>query len=309
MKAIIWSIFWIVLSFLMNVGVYFAFGEQKALEFFTGYVIEKSLSIDNLFVFLLIFTYFKIQPLQQRRVLNFGIIGVVILRGILILLGTALVKEFHWVMYLFRVVILDRVSNYVWRRAKNRAGQQFCSQIVPKVHSRYGMTTRGHFFFRDKGVLYATSLFIVLLIIETTDVVFAVDSIPAIFAITTDPLIVFSSNIMAVLGLRSMYFVLENGQQKFEYMKYGVGVVLAFVGVKMLLMDIVTIRLAISLLIIGSVLRPFPCYCRTSSSQSDLSPHSGNSPGTLLPIDDVKDLCSLKYVSYSPHYDLMTGYP
>ncbi len=254
-KAIIWSIFWIVLSFLMNVGVYFAFGEQKALEFFTGYVIEKSLSIDNLFVFLLIFTYFKIQPLQQRRVLNFGIIGVVILRGILILLGTALVKEFHWVMYLFGVVILYSGYQITFgEERKIEPGNNFVLKLFRRFIPVWNDDTSGHFFFRDKGVLYATSLFIVLLIIETTDVVFAVDSIPAIFAITTDPLIVFSSNIMAVLGLRSMYFLLENGQQKFEYMKYGVGVVLAFVGVKMLLMDIVTIRLAISLLIIGSVL-------------------------------------------------------
>jgi tellurite resistance protein TerC len=254
-KAIIWSIFWIVLSFLMNVGVYFAFGEQKALEFFTGYVIEKSLSVDNLFVFLLIFTYFKIQPLQQRRVLNFGIIGVVILRGILILLGTALVKEFHWVMYLFGVVIL--YSGYQITFGEERKIEPD-NNLVLKLFRRFisvsNDDTSGHFFFREKGILHATSLFVVLLIIETTDVVFAVDSIPAIFAITTDPLIVFSSNIMAVLGLRSMYFVLENGQQKFEYMKYGVGVVLAYVGVKMLLMDVVTINLVISLLVIGSIL-------------------------------------------------------
>ena len=254
-KAIIWSIFWIVLSLLMNVGVYFAFGEEKALAFFTGYVIEKSLSVDNLFVFLLIFTYFKIQPLQQRRVLNFGIIGVVILRGMLILLGTALVKEFHWVMYLFGVVILYSGYQITFGEEKKIEPDR---NLILKVFRKFipvsSGTADGRFFLREKGVLHASSLFVVLLIIETTDVVFAVDSIPAIFAITTDPLIVFSSNMMAVLGLRSMYFVLENGQQKFEYMKYGVGVVLAYVGVKMLLMDVVTINLAFSLLIIASIL-------------------------------------------------------
>ncbi len=254
-KAVIWSIFWIVLSLLVNVGVYFTFGEQKALEFFTGYVIEKSLSVDNLFVFLLIFTYFKIQPVQQRRVLNFGIIGVVILRGILILLGTALVKEFHWVMYLFGVVIL--YSGYQITFGKERKIEPE-NNLILKLFRKFvpisNGSGEGHFFFREKGVFHATSLFVVLLIIETTDVVFAVDSIPAIFAITTDPIIVFSSNIMAVLGLRSMYFVLEKGQQKFEYMKYGVGVVLAYVGVKMLLMDFFTIKLGISLLIIATIL-------------------------------------------------------
>ena len=254
-KAIIWSIFWIVLSLLMNVGVYFALGEQKALEFFTGYVIEKSLSIDNLFVFLLIFTYFKVQPVQQRRVLNFGIIGVVILRGILILLGTALVKEFHWVMYLFGVVILYSGYQITFGEEKQIEPDK---NLILKVFRKFipvsSDNNDSHFFFHEKGVLHATSLFVVLLIIETTDVVFAVDSIPAIFAITTDPLIVFSSNIMAVLGLRSMYFVPEKGQQKFEYMKYGVGVVLAYVGVKMLLMDIVTVNLVVSLLIIASIL-------------------------------------------------------
>jgi len=254
-KAIVWSIFWIVLSLLMNIAVYFAFGEQRALEFFTGYVIEKSLSIDNLFVFLLIFSYFKIPPIQQRRVLNFGIIGVVILRGVLILLGTALVKEFHWVMYLFGVVILYSGYQITFGKEKkiepeNNLILRLFRKFIPVSSGDSG----GHFFFREKGILHATSLFVVLLIIETTDVVFAVDSIPAIFAITTDPVIVFSSNVMAVLGLRSMYFVLEKGQQKFEYMKYGVGVVLGYVGVKMLMMDIVTINLVISLLIIATIL-------------------------------------------------------
>lgn len=197
-KAIVWSIFWIVLSLLMNAAVYFAFGEQKALEFFTGYVIEKSLSVDNLFVFLLIFTYFKIQPLQQRRVLNFGIIGVVILRGALILLGTALVREFHWVMYLFGIVILYSGYQITFGKGKKiEPDKNFILKIFRKFIPVSSDDTDSHFFSRKEGVLYATSLFVVLLIIETTDVVFAVDSIPAIFAITTDPLIVFSSNIMA----------------------------------------------------------------------------------------------------------------
>ena len=177
-KAIIWSIFWIVLSLLMNVGIYFALGEQKALEFFTGYVIEKSLSIDNLFVFLLIFSYFKVQPIEQRRVLNFGIIGVVILRGILILLGTALVKEFHWVMYLFGVVILYSGYQITFGKEKKiEPDKNLLLRVFRKFIPVSDDDSNTHFFFRAKGVLHATSLFVVLLIIETTDVVFAVDSI------------------------------------------------------------------------------------------------------------------------------------
>ena len=254
-KAIFWSIFWVVLSLLVNALIYLLFGSQKALEFFTGYVIEKSLSVDNLFVFLLIFSFFEVKPVQQRRVLNYGIVGVIILRGALILLGTALVREFHWVMYLFGVILL--YSGYQITFGKERKFNPE-GNIVLRIFRRLIPISdefrEGRFFFRQNSRLFATSLFVVLLIIETTDVVFAVDSIPAIFAITTDPLIVFSSNIMAVLGLRSMYFVLEKGQRKFEYLKYGVGVVLAYVGAKMLIMDIYKIGVGISLVIVAAIL-------------------------------------------------------
>ena len=254
-KAILWSIFWIVLSLLVNAVVYLLLGAQKALEFFTGYVIEKSLSVDNLFVFLLIFTFFDVQPSQQRRVLNFGIVGVVILRGALILLGTALVREFQWVMYIFGAILLYSGYQITFGEEKKIDPERnivlrLVRKLIPISHEYRG----GNFFFREKETLYATTLFVVLLIIETTDVVFAVDSIPAIFAITTDPFIVFSSNIMAVLGLRSMYFVLEKGQRKFEYMKYGVGIVLAYVGVKMLIVDIYKIGVGTSLFIVGGIL-------------------------------------------------------
>ena len=254
-KAIYWSIFWVVLSLFVNLGVYFAYGQQKAMEFLTGYIIEKSLSVDNLFVFLLIFTFFETTAKQQRRVLNYGIIGVVILRGILILLGTTLIKEFHWIMYLFGIVLV--VSGYQMTFGKEKKYEPQNNIVFKLFHKLMPVLdehTNGDFFIRRNKILYATPLFIVLLIIETTDVVFAVDSIPAIFAITTDPLIVFGSNIMAVLGLRSMYFVLEKSQQKFGYVKYGVGVVLAFVGVKMLLMDIYKIDIIASLFIVGGVL-------------------------------------------------------
>ncbi len=254
-RAIFWSLFWIVLSLLLNLAIYFVYGYQKAFEFFTGYLIEKSLSVDNLFVFLLIFTFFDIEPLLQRRVLNYGIIGVIILRGILILLGTALVREFHWIMYLFGAILLysgyriafgeekkvDPERNFVFRVFR---------RMVP-IDTAY----RGRqFFHRKEGRIVATYLFVVLLIIETTDVIFAVDSIPAIFAITTDPFIVFSSNLMAVLGLRSLYFVLESVRRAFVYVKYGVGIVLAFVGLKMLAMDLFPVSTLVSLVVVITIL-------------------------------------------------------
>lgn len=254
-KAIYWSVFWVLLSLLANLGVYLAYGQQKAMEFLTGYIIEKSLSVDNLFVFLLIFNFFEIAAEQQRRVLNYGIIGVVILRGILILLGTTLIKEFHWIMYLFGAVLV--VSGYQMTFGKEKKYEPQNNIVLKWFRKAMPVLDdhkNGDFFIRKNEILYATPLFVVLLIIETTDVVFAVDSIPAIFAITTDPLIVFGSNIMAVLGLRSMYFVLEKSQRRFGYVKYGVGIVLAFVGMKMLLMDIYKIDIIVSLFIVGGVL-------------------------------------------------------
>ena len=254
-KAIYWSLFWVALSLLVNVGVYFAYGGQKAAEFFTGYVIEKSLSVDNLFIFLIIFTYFGVPLHEQRRVLNFGIIGVIVLRGILILLGTALVHQFHWVMYIFGVIVVySGVQMTFGKEKKVEPDRNIVIKWVRKIIPVSNEFRGGRFFFKENGKLQATLLLIVLLIIETTDVVFAVDSIPAIFAITTDPLIVFSSNIMAVLGLRSMYFVLEKGQQKFVYMKYGVGIVLVFVGMKMLLADVFKIHIMVSLGVVGALL-------------------------------------------------------
>ena len=254
-KAVYWSIFWIIVSLVVNAGVYFLFGQRKAIEFFTGYVIEKSLSVDNLFVFLLIFSYFNIQPVHQRRVLNYGLIGVVVLRGLLIVLGTTLVHRFHWIMYIFGAIVV--ISGYQMTFGKEKKYEpekniifRWFRKLMP-IHDDAGT---GHFFVRENNMLHATPLLAVLLIIETTDVVFAVDSIPAIFAITTDPIIVFGSNIMAVLGLRSMYFVLEKSQQKFGYVKYGVGIVLTFVGLKMLFGDLYEVPLPLSLLIVCGIL-------------------------------------------------------
>ncbi len=254
-KAVYWSIFWIALSLVFNVVIYYTEGQQKALEFLTGYLIEKSLSVDNLFVFLIVFTIFGVELKDQRRVLNWGIIGVLILRGILIILGAALIGEFHWILYLFGLLLVYTGYQVVFGKERKIEPEKNIAVIwfrkIMPVDNNY----HGHNFFIKNGrKLVATPLFVCLIVIETTDVVFAIDSIPAIFAITTDPFIVLTSNFMAVLGLRSLYFVLAEIHDSFWYVKYGVGVVLAYVGVKMLIMDIYKIDTLVSLMVVASIL-------------------------------------------------------
>ncbi len=254
-KAVYWSIFWIALSLTFNVVLYYTHGQQKALEFLTGYLIEKSLSVDNLFVFLIVFTIFGVEIKDQRRVLNYGIVGVILLRGVLIVLGATLVKEFHWILYIFGAMLVYAGYRVVYGEdAKVEPEKNFVVKLFRKIipiDNQY----HGHsFFIKKTGKLVATPLFVCLIVIETTDVVFAIDSIPAIFAITTDTFIILTSNLMAVLGLRSLYFVLAEVHASFEYVKYGVGVVLAFVGVKMLVMDLFKIDTMVSLIIILGIL-------------------------------------------------------
>jgi tellurite resistance protein TerC len=254
-KAVYWSIFWIALSLILNGVIYYTLGHQKALEFLTGYLIEKSLSVDNLFVFLIVFNIFGIELKDQRRVLNWGIIGVLILRGILILLGSVLVAKFQWVLYAFGGLLLYTGYQVMFGKErkiepeKNPAVIWF-RKIMPVDNNYHGHS----FFLKNAHKIIATPLFVCLIVIETTDVVFAIDSIPAIFAITTDPLIVLSSNIMAVLGLRSLYFVLAEIHASFTYVKYGVGVVLGYVGIKMLIVDFYKIDTFVSLLIVAMIL-------------------------------------------------------
>lgn len=254
-KAIYWSIFWIALSLSFNVVIYYTHGQQKALEFLTGYIIEKSLSVDNLFVFLIVFTIFGVELKDQRRVLNYGIIGVIILRGILIILGASLVREFHWILYIFGVLLIYAGYRVVYGEDTKIEPEKNVAVLLLRKIIRIDNNYHGHsFFIKKTGLMYATPLFVCLLVIETTDVVFAIDSIPAIFAITTDTFIVLTSNLMAVLGLRSLYFVLAEIHASFEYVKYGVGIVLSYVGIKMLIMDIYKIDTVVSLTIILTIL-------------------------------------------------------
>jgi len=235
-KALKWVIFWISIALMFNLGVYFYLGEQKAIEFFTGYIIEESLSIDNLFVFLLLFKYFKIPHQYQRRILNWGIIGVIILRGVFIFLGTALVTQFSFVLFIFGAILL--YSGYQMSFGKEKDIHPENNRTL-KLFKRFMKTTHEihghHFVITKNGKKYATPLLVCLIVVESTDLVFAIDSIPAIFAITTDPFIVFTSNMLAVLGLRSIYFLLSAIADKFEFVKKGVGIILCYVGIKMLI--------------------------------------------------------------------------
>jgi tellurite resistance protein TerC len=254
-EASLWSGVWIALAMAFNLGVYFAWGQEKALEFLTGYVIEKSLSVDNLFVFLMIFQYFNTPIEYQHRVLFWGILGALILRAVFIAAGSALLANFHWMIYVFGgFLVITGIKMYLQgdekiEPEKNPVVRLF-ERLVPVSKAYDGQ----NFFIRRQGKTHATLLMLVLIVVETTDVIFAVDSIPAIFAITQDPFIVYTSNVFAILGLRALYFMLARVMEMFTYLKVGLSVVLCFVGAKMMLVDIYKIPIGVSLSVIGGVL-------------------------------------------------------
>jgi tellurite resistance protein TerC len=247
-EALRWTLVWIGVSLAFNVFVYFRFGPTTGMEFLTGYLIEKALSVDNIFVFLVIFSYFSVPKEYQHRVLFWGVLGAIILRAVFIILGAAILHHFHWVLYLFGAFLVVTGIKILAQKhgdfdpAQNPLVRWF-ERYVPMIRDCRG----GHFFLVRDGRRYATPLLLVLLVVEASDVVFAVDSIPAIFAVTQDPFIVFTSNIFAILGLRSLYFLLAEMVGRFRYLKVGLGLVLAFVGVKMLISDWFKIPIGISL--------------------------------------------------------------
>lgn len=255
-EALLWSLFWIALSLLFNLVLYFWLGHEAALQFLTGYLIEKSLSVDNLFVFLLLFSYFKVPAKYQHKVLFWGILGALIMRGILIVSGAALLARFHWVGYLFGLFLLVTGVRMAFQKEVAEVYPE--RNVAVRILKKFMPVTAGYheakFFVKVEGRRFATLLFVVLLIVETTDLLFAVDSIPAIFAITTDPFIVYTSNVFAILGLRALYFALAGIMNLFHYLKIGLSVVLAFVGVKMLIVDIYPLPIGISLAVVGGVL-------------------------------------------------------
>jgi len=235
-EAGIWSAVWISLALVFNAIVYAFMGHEVGLQFLTGYLIEKSLSVDNIFVFVLIFSYFSVPAIYQHRVLFWGIFGALVMRAILIATGAALIERFHWVIYIFGAFLVFTGIRMAFHKNEElhpeanpvvKLFKRFMA-VVPEYHGQ-------KFFVRHMGKLAATPLFVVLLLVESTDLVFALDSIPAIFAITTDPFIVYTSNVFAILGLRAMYFLLAGVMDKFRYLKIGLSIVLVFVGVKMLL--------------------------------------------------------------------------
>lgn len=261
--ALYWSAFWIGLALLFNVGIYFVgdfyWGEviakQKALEFFTGYLIEKSLSVDNIFVFLMVFSFFSVPPQYQRRVLLYGVLGAIIMRAIMIFAGAALVTQFHWLMYVFGGFLL--LTGLKMLLMADKESDLNNNPLLKWLRSHLRITDEFHeekFVVVKDGVRWFTPLFLVLVMIELTDLIFAVDSIPAIFAITTDPFIVFTSNIFAIMGLRALYFLLADWNERFHLLKYGLAIVLMFVGVKMLLLDIYKIPTGISLGVVGAII-------------------------------------------------------
>jgi len=236
-ESLTWTGVWVALALTFNAGVWHFAGSQKGLEFFTGYLIEKSLSVDNVFVFALLFSYFAVPTQYQHKVLFWGILGALIMRAIMIALGAALITKFTWIIYIFGAfLILTGIKMIVKREEEIHPERnpvvRWFKKLMPVTPDYRG----DKFFVRENGILMATPLFVVLLLVEISDLIFAVDSIPAIFAVTTDPFIVYTSNVFAILGLRSLYFALAGVMNKFHYLKVGLGVVLSFVGIKMLLM-------------------------------------------------------------------------
>ena len=255
-EALGWSIFWVALSLAFNAWIWFEDGPTRGEQFLTGYVLEKSLSVDNLFVFVVLFEHFAVPPHLQHRVLFFGILGAIVLRLVFILAGAALLTHFHWVIYIFGgFLILTALKLAIQGEKKPDPGRSVVVRLfrraVPFVPEYHG----GALKIVKDGSRYAALLLLVLVVIEATDVVFAVDSIPAIFAVTTDPYIVFTSNIGAILGLRALYFLLARFMGMFRYLKFGLAVILAFVGVKMLISGTeYEISSTTSLAVIGAVL-------------------------------------------------------
>jgi tellurite resistance protein TerC len=254
-EALIWSGVWISLALIFNLIVYFWRGPEVGLQFLTGYLIEKSLSIDNIFVFVLLFSYFSVPSKYQHKVLFWGIIGALIMRAIFIAAGTALLEKFHWIIYIFGAFLVFTGIRMAMNQGtkvdpdKNPVVKLF-KKLFPVTNEYHG----SKFWIREAGKWVATPLFVVLILVEVTDLIFAVDSIPAILAISKDPFIVYTSNVFAILGLRSLYFALAGLMHLFRYLHYGLAAILVFVGGKMLLTDVYKIPVGISLSVIVLIL-------------------------------------------------------
>ncbi|CNF95798.1 TerC family protein [Yersinia enterocolitica] len=261
--AACWSLVWVSLSLLFNAGFWWYLTEtmgreiadKQALAFLTGYLIEKALAVDNVFVWLMLFSYFAVPANLQRRVLIYGVLGAIVLRTIMIFAGSWLVSQFSWILYLFGAFLLfTGIKMALAKEDSTPIGEK---PLVRWIRNHLRMTDELHgdrFTVRKNGLLYATPLVLVLILVELSDVIFAVDSIPAIFAVTTDPFIVLTSNLFAILGLRAMYFLLANVAERFSMLKYGLSVILVFIGVKMMIIDLFHIPIGISLGVVAGIL-------------------------------------------------------
>lgn len=254
-EALIWSAVWISLALIFNYGIFIFMGKEKAIEFLTGYVIEKSLSIDNLFVFIMVFTYFNVEPKYQHKILFWGILGALIMRAIFIFAGVALISMFHWIIYVFGGFLIFTGIKMLFHKDEKLDPNKNPLVIIFKKF--FPVTEQMHgskFFVKINARTVATPLFIVLLVIEFTDLIFAVDSIPAILAISNDTFIIFTSNVFAILGLRALYFALAGITKYFYYLKYGLSAILVFVGIKMIMAEFYKIPVVYSLLSILGIL-------------------------------------------------------
>lgn len=262
-EAAVWSLIWIGVALLFNGAIWWyldanagrELANQKAMEFFTGYLIEKALAVDNVFVWLMLFGYFAIPGELQRRVLLYGVLGAILMRTGMIFGGSWLISQFHWVLYLFGAFLVLTSAKMLWMA--DQEPDLASNPLLRWLRGHLKVTDRLHgekFFVWQQGVRYVTPLFLVLILVEISDVIFAVDSIPAIFAITTDPFIVLTSNIFAIMGLRAMYFLLADFADRFVLLKYGLAVILLFIGAKMLLIDWVHIPIGLSLGVVALIL-------------------------------------------------------
>lgn len=254
-EALGWTLAWVSLAVLFNIGILVSLGPQKALEFLTGYLIEESLSVDNLFVFIMIFAYFRVSRAHQPKILKWGIIGALIMRAVFIFLGIELFNRFHWLVYLFGgLLVFTGIKMAFGGEEEIEPEKNLLVRLARRFVPITGRTYGDRFFIRKKGMLAATPLFLTMLVVESSDVIFAIDSIPAILAVTRDPFIVYTSNVFAIMGLRSLYYLLSSVMEMFVYLKLGVSFILAFVGVKMILSPVYHVPIYFSLgVIVGAL--------------------------------------------------------
>lgn len=254
-ESLVWTGIWVSLGLLFGIVIGLIFGMERALEYYSGFILEKSLSVDNIFVFVMIFAFFKVEPRFQHRVLFYGVVGAIVLRAAAILSGSYLLSHFHWMIYVFGAILVVTAIKMLWLHNNNSADGEnrflrLLGRVLPVTHTQQD----AHFFIKENNKWMLTPLAISLVAVEISDVIFALDSIPAIFAITRDPFVVFSSNIFAILGLRSLFFLSSHLVRRFHYLTHGVAIVLIFVGVKMMLVDVYKIPILASLLVIVSIL-------------------------------------------------------